>query len=110
MCGVQRAGGEIPPTQLQWVTNIIEHWDNAITMQTLFTRARIQPQEHERHYIVFSLLDVKTKHGLGRPPNTFDAFWHKITRENVESATYWLRGLYLDQQGRLRQLKKCADL
>jgi hypothetical protein len=109
-CGVQRSDRRVPPGQLQWATNIISPWDGAITMQALFARAGIQPQEPIRHYLVVSRLDVKTKHGVPVPPNAEAAYRAKFATEDVEHATYWLAGLYLDQQGRLRQLKKCADL
>ena len=84
---------EHAPSGLRWVVN--KPYRVGMTMQELF--AGVHKKENERYFLVYSKLDVKTKHiGEG---------YEEVVRTNVEQAVGWLDGLYRDVNGMLRQLK-----
>ena len=88
---------EHAPSGLRWVVN--KPYRVGMTMQELF--AGVHKKENERYFLVYSKLDVKTKHiGEG---------YEEVVRTNVEQAVGWLSGLYIDVNGMLRQLKSHAE-
>ena len=69
-----------------------------MTMEALF--AGVVLKENERYFLVISKLDVKTNHiGEGE---------QQVAREGVQNAVWWLRSLYRDVNGMLRELKAQA--
>ena len=85
---------EHAPSGLKWAVN--KPYRVGMTMQELF--AGVHKKENERYFLVYSKLDVGTKHS-GVVDEGISA------TERVQNAMYWLRGLYLDVNGMLRQLK-----
>ena len=85
------------PSGLKWVVN--KPWREGITMEELFDDVYLKA--NERFFLVYSKLDVGTKHS-GVVDEGISA------TERVKNAMYWLRGLYLDVNGMLRQLKSHA--
>ena len=84
------------PRELRWVG---QAWRAGMTMEALF--AGVELKEHERYFLVISKLDVKTQH-VGPMPVEED------TRLGVQNAVWWLRSLYRDVNGMLRELKAQA--
>ena len=87
---------EHAPSGLKWMG---KSWYAGITMEALF--AGVELKEHERYFLVISKLDVKTQH-VGPMPVEED------TRLGVQNAVWWLRSLYRDVNGMLRDLKAQA--
>lgn len=83
----------IRPSRLKWVVN--KPWRAGMTMQELFHN--VPKAENERYYLVMSRLDLKTK-----PTDPIGVV-------ALPNAVYWLKDLYVDINGKLRDLKALAD-
>jgi len=91
---------EHAPRELRWVVNEEKPWGAGMTVEELFDGVNLR--QNERFFLVISKLDLWTVH-------RGEGFQEKVARENVSKAVYWLRGLYLDMNGKLRQLKRLGE-
>jgi hypothetical protein len=89
---------KIRPSYLKWVKRE-KQWYKDMTMKELFDGVELE--ENERHYLVATRLDVKTKH---YPPDQYN------DRVRVENAVYWLNDLYLEVAGMTGMLRDLRGL
>jgi hypothetical protein len=89
--GVKRVEHEthewrIRPTQLRWAHK--KPWCVDITMEELFDDVRLKP--NERYYLMYSRLDLNTKHPI--PP---DEQFEDDPTADVTGSVYWVTDLYI---------------
>jgi hypothetical protein len=90
---------EHAPRELRWVVSVEKPWRADMTVAELFDGVNLRP--NERFFLVISKLDLITVH-------SGEGVEEQVARENVAKAVGWLRGLYLDVNGMLRQLKRLS--
>jgi hypothetical protein len=88
------------PRELRWEVSEEKPWRGEMTVEELFAGVKLRPDE--RFFLVISKIDLRKVHS-GETPESV------VARENVSKTVYWLRGLYRDVNGMLRQLKRFGE-